>query len=61
MGKNVRREKLPWKSFSKEITFAATATLTSKDVAGVFAVFATEKYTVASVRVEREHVEWRGV
>ena len=28
---------------------------------GVFAVFATGKYTVASVSIEREHVEWRGV
>ena len=38
-------------------------TFTSKAVAGVFAVFATGKYmyTVASVSVEREHVEWRGV
>ena len=36
-------------------------TFTSKAVAGVFAVFATGKYTVASVRVEHEHVEWRGV
>ena len=34
-------------------------TLTSKAVAGVFAVFATGKYTAASVSVEREHVEWR--
>ena len=34
---------------------------TSKAVAGVFAVFATGKYTVASVSVEREHVEWCGV
>ena len=45
---------------------------TSKAVAGVFAVFATGKYlycrvyylrlyTVASVSVEREHVEWRRV
>ena len=34
---------------------------TSKAVAGVFAVFATGKYTVASVSVEREHVKWRGV
>ena len=36
-------------------------TFTSKAVAGVFAVFVTGKYTVASVSVEREHVEWRGV
>ena len=38
-------------------------TFTLKAVAGVFAVFATRKYmyTVASVSVEREHVEWRGV
>ena len=36
-------------------------TFTSKAVAGMFAVFATGKYTVASVSVEREHVEWRGV
>ena len=34
-------------------------TFTLKAVAGVFAVFATGKYTVASVSVEREHVEWR--
>ena len=36
-------------------------TFTSKAVAGVFAVFAMGKYmyTVASVSVEREHVEWR--
>ena len=32
-------------------------TFTSKAVTGVFAVFATEKYTVTSVSVEREHVE----
>ena len=31
----------------------------SKAVAGVLAVFATGRYTVASVSVEREHVEWR--
>jgi len=36
-------------------------TFTSKAVTGVFAVFATGKYTVTSVSVEREHVEWRGV
>ena len=36
-------------------------TFTSKAVVGVFTVFATGKYTVASVSVEREHVEWRGV
>ena len=36
-------------------------TFTSKAVAGVFAVFATEKYTVASMTVEGEHVEWHGV
>ena len=36
-------------------------TFTSKAVAGVFAVFATGKYTVASVSVEREHVKWCGV
>ena len=36
-------------------------TITSKAVAGVFAVFAMGKYTVASVSVEREHMEWRGV
>ena len=36
-------------------------TFTSKAVAGVFAVFATGKYTVASASVKREHVEWRGV
>jgi len=36
-------------------------TFTSKAVAGVFAVYATGKYTVASVSAEREHVEWRGV
>ena len=36
-------------------------TFTSKAVAGVFAVFATGKYTVATVSVERKHVEWRGV
>ena len=36
-------------------------TFTSKAVAGVFAVFATGKYTVTSVSVEREHVEWHGV
>ena len=36
-------------------------TFTSKAVAGVFAVFATGKYTVASMSVEGEHVEWRGV
>ena len=29
--------------------------------AGVFAVFATGKYAVATVSVECEHVEWRGV
>ena len=28
---------------------------------GVFIVFAMGKYTVASVSVKREHVEWRGV
>ena len=33
----------------------------SKIVAGVFAAFVTEKYTVASVSVEREHVKWRRV
>ena len=37
----------------KEIAFTA--------VAGVFVAFATGKYTVMSVSVEREHVEWRGV
>ena len=36
-------------------------TFTSKAVADVFAVFAAGKYTVGSVSVEREHVEWRGV
>jgi len=36
-------------------------TFTSKAVAGVFTVFATGKYTVASMSVEGEHVEWRGV
>ena len=36
-------------------------TFTSKAVAGVFAVFATGKYTVSSMSVEGEHVEWRGV
>jgi len=36
-------------------------TFTSKAVAGVFAVFATGKYTVASVSVECKHVEWCGV
>ena len=39
----------------KEGTFA------SKAVAGVFAVFVTGRYTVASVSVEREHVEWRAL
>ena len=34
---------------------------TWKAVVGVFAVFATGKYTVASVSVECEHVEWREV
>ena len=33
-------------------------TFTSKAVTGVLAVFATGKYTVTSVSVEREHVEW---
>ena len=33
----------------------------SKPVTDVFAVFATGKYTVASVSVEHEHVEWCGV
>ena len=33
-------------------------TFTSKDLTGVFAVFATGKYTVASVSVKREHMEW---
>ena len=32
-------------------------TFASKGVAGVFAVFATGKYTVASVSVEHKHVE----
>ena len=36
-------------------------TFTSKAFTGVFAVFATGEYTVASVSVEREHMEWRGV
>jgi len=36
-------------------------TFTSKAVACVFAVFATRKYTVASVIVKHKHVEWRGV
>ena len=34
------------------------STFASKAVAGVFAVFATGRCTVASVSVEREHVEW---
>ena len=34
---------------------------TSKAVAGVFAVVATGKYTVTSVSVKCEHVEWHGV
>ena len=36
-------------------------TFTLIALAGVFAVFAMGQYTVASVSVEREHVEWRGV
>ena len=36
-------------------TFALNA------VAGVFAVFATGRYTVASVSIEREHVEWHAL
>ena len=36
-------------------------TFTSKAVAVVFAVFAMGKYTVASVSIKHEHVEWRGV
>ena len=36
-------------------------TFASKAVGGVFAVFATGRYTVASVSVEREHVEWRAL
>ena len=36
-------------------------TFTSKALAGVFAVFATGKYTVASVSVDRKHVERSGV
>ena len=40
----------------KEGTISAFA---SKAVAGVHAVFVTGRYTVASVSVEREHVEWR--
>ena len=37
------------------------STFTSKAVAVVFTVLATGKYTVASVSVEDEHVEWRRV
>ena len=33
----------------------------SKAVACVFVVFATGKYTVASVSAKHEQVEWRGV
>ena len=33
-------------------------TFASKAVVGVFAVFVTGRYTVASVSIEREHVEW---
>ena len=36
-------------------------TFTLKAVTGVFAAFAMEKYTVANVSVECEHMEWRGV
>ena len=38
-----------------------TRTFASKAVMGVFAVFGTGRYTVASVSVEREHVEWRAL
>ena len=36
-------------------------TFASKAVVGVFAVFATGRYTVTSVNVERKHVEWRAL